>query len=123
MTPNKVQEVAESAFWRQPHNRKTHWQALAALPFRTPLLGAPFFTLDILQLDWLHIVDLGVAQVFFGKCLQSPVRKVPWQFRTAMQSLAWENEILVFSASDPVQAGPTVHGICRTLHVNTSANG
>ena len=70
MTPNKVQEVAESAFWRQPHNRKTHWQALAALPFRSPLLGAPFFTLEILQLDWLHIVDLGVAQVFFGKCLQ-----------------------------------------------------
>ena len=87
MTPNKVQEVAESAFWRQPHNRKTHWQALAALPFRSPLLGAPFFTLEILQLDGLHIVDLGVAQVLLGSAFKVLCGKFPGSFEQQCKAL------------------------------------
>jgi len=32
------------------------------------IVGAPFFKVDIFELDWLHIMDLGVCCDFLGNC-------------------------------------------------------
>ena len=101
----KVQEVAESAFWRQPHNRKT-LASPSCIASQDPFAGGSFLHFRHPAIGLAPHCGFGGGSSF-GKCLQSPVWKIPWQFRTAMQSLAWENEILVFNASDPVQAGPT----------------
>ena len=77
MTPDRIREVALDAFWRLPENRKSHWQALTCLPQRSPLVGVPFFDLDILQLDWLHIMDLGVTQQFLGSTFKILCSKLP----------------------------------------------
>ena len=73
---DRIKEVALDAFWRLHENRKSHWQALTCLPQRSPLLGVPFFHLDILQLDWLHIMDLGVQQ-FLGSTFKFLCSKLP----------------------------------------------
>ena len=39
MTPDKIHDVSSSSWWRQAHNRKNHWAAVAALDRATPLLG------------------------------------------------------------------------------------
>ena len=52
MTPGRIREVALDAFWRLPENRNV---------FASETVGVPFFDLDILQLDWLHIKDLRVT--------------------------------------------------------------
>lgn len=77
MVPSRVSEVFLHADWRQPHNRKDNWQAIAALERPTPLLGVPFFDMSLIQLDWLHIMDIGVALHWLGSVFTILVGKFP----------------------------------------------
>eukprot|EP00438_Fugacium_kawagutii_P002876 Skav222170 [mRNA] locus=scaffold3048:191879:195206:+ [translate_table: standard] len=72
-TPDRVIEV--SAF--PTRKQKTSWEAIAQMPARSPLLGIPFFDLSMLVLDWLHIVDLGIAQQFLGSTFKHIAKKIP----------------------------------------------
>ncbi|CAE7249813.1 unnamed protein product [Symbiodinium sp. CCMP2592] len=62
--PSELHMVAPNSPWM--HNRKSHWDAVCEMPRKSPLLGSPFFSLAMCQLDWLHIVDIGVALEFQG---------------------------------------------------------
>ena len=66
MVPGKLKEVGTSASWRMLANRKNHWQSLQQLKSVSPLFGAPFFHIDLITLDWLHIADLGISLDFLG---------------------------------------------------------
>jgi len=56
------------AKWRRSRQTtRTFFQKLAAMGMRpSPLFHSPGLTLDHLVLDWLHIVDLGIAQDIAG---------------------------------------------------------
>ena len=77
MTPAKISEVNSQSFWRQPANRKNHWQAVAALDKVSPVLGFPFFHMDMIQLDWLHIMDIGVTLQWLGSIFAFLLSKLP----------------------------------------------
>ena len=32
----------------------------------SPLFGIPYFKVELISIDWLHCMDLGVSQVFLG---------------------------------------------------------
>ena len=77
MTPDKIHDVSSSSWWRQAHNRKNHWAAVAALDRATPLLGVPFFDMSIICLDWLHIMDIGVSLHWLGSVFVLLSEKLP----------------------------------------------
>ena len=66
MVPGNLKEVAKSASWRMLASRKDHWQCLQQVKSVSPLFGVPFFHIDLISLDWLHVVDLGVSLDFLG---------------------------------------------------------
>ena len=66
MVPGKLKDVGKSASWRMPANRKNHWQCSQQVKSVSPLFGVPFFHIDLITLDWLHIVDLGISLDFTG---------------------------------------------------------
>ena len=65
--PENVKEVSSLASWRVPF---TQWDLLVRMRQQgvetSPLFACPCFNLDLILLDWLHIVDLGVAADFLG---------------------------------------------------------
>ena len=65
--------------WRL--ERKTHWDLLASWVDQgiapSPIMSAPFFVADVFQLDWLHVMDIGVTCDFIGNCFYLLVRKYP----------------------------------------------
>ena len=66
-----MREVDSQASWRDA--RMTHWDVLIRLreagKIVSPLFDAPGVRMCIFKLDWLHIVDLGIASEFFGALL------------------------------------------------------
>ena len=61
----------------QPEARKSSWQALLAAPKISPLFGSPFVDADTLQLDWLHVVDIGICLQFLGSIFRYFLSKFP----------------------------------------------
>ena len=74
MTPAQIFEV----------NSQSSWQAVAALDKISPVVGFPFFHMDMIQLDWLHIMDIGVTLQWLGSifafllpnCLDVPKMRI-----------------------------------------------
>ena len=66
MVPGNLKEVGTAALWRMLANRKNHWQSLQQLKSVSPLFVVPFFHVDLITLDWLHISDLGISLDFLG---------------------------------------------------------
>ena len=77
MTPDKIHKVSSNSLWRQAHNRKDHWAAVAALDRATPLFGVPFFGMSIICLGWLHIMDIGVSLHWLGSVFVLLSQKLP----------------------------------------------
>ena len=77
VTPGRVDEVSRESSWLQPAHRKSPWQALLAAPKVSPLFSAPFVGVDCIQMDWLHVVDIGVALQFLGSLFKVFMAKFP----------------------------------------------
>ena len=77
VTPARVDEVSRESSWLQPAHRKSPWQALLAAPKVSPLFSAPFVGVDCIQMDWLHVVDIGVALQFLGSLFKVFMAKFP----------------------------------------------
>jgi hypothetical protein len=43
----------------------------------SPLTSVPFFSSDVFQLDWLHVMDIGVTCDFLGNCFCMVLRRYP----------------------------------------------
>lgn len=70
-TPSSFKDVSLTASWRQ--ERLTHWQFVRRMHEQgldaSPLFSCPGFDVRIIQVDWLHTVDKGVAADFLGNVL------------------------------------------------------
>ena len=62
--PTEIDQVSWDSDWLQ--HRKSHWDAVCAMPRKSSLLSAPFFSLAMVQLDWLHIADIGITLELLG---------------------------------------------------------
>ena len=71
MTPAEVHQVGSRAFWRQPECRLDHWEILQRMLNQgntiCPLLMAPFVSVSIFRIDWLHCADLGGSSRILGQ--------------------------------------------------------
>ena len=68
--PQDIQEVSFEAAWMQPEHRKTPWQALMAAPCISPIFATPYVGTECIQMDWLHVVDIGIALQFLGSLMK-----------------------------------------------------
>ncbi|CAE7280589.1 unnamed protein product, partial [Symbiodinium sp. CCMP2592] len=62
--------VSGEAAWMQPEHRKTPWQALMAAPSISPIFATPYVGTECIQMDWLHVVDIGIALQFLGSIMK-----------------------------------------------------
>lgn len=89
MTPDRINENDSNAFWR--HDRRTHWQVLERILKQdyklSPIFDFPFFKISLMQLDWLHIVDLGVALDFIGGLFHMLLPKLGRNQKEQVQTL------------------------------------
>ena len=69
-TPQEAQECNSAAPWKRPERRHTQWTLLEKMLREgrgvSPIFSAPFVTIFIFVIDWLHCCDLGVGQDFLG---------------------------------------------------------
>ena len=87
-------QVGLSAPWR---TRRKTWSDVISCIWRSgakvnPLFSAPYVSLDVIRIDWLHAADMGVAADFQAGTLWTLERKVPGPNRT--QRIATLNEKL-----------------------------
>jgi len=72
-------DCSSTAVWRNA--RLGHWDMIArwmeAGVTPSPILGCPFFDISIFALDWLHIMDLGVACDFMGNFFKLLLKHKP----------------------------------------------
>jgi hypothetical protein len=68
--PADIRRPSSEATWRNEENRLTIWSLIQRMLDQglkpSPLLGAPFVSIDTFRIDWLHAVDLGVLPDFLG---------------------------------------------------------
>jgi hypothetical protein len=66
--PDEIRNASSAAPWRS--ERLSHWDLMQMMIAKghgiCPLFSAPCIRSWIFQIDWLHTVDLGVAQDFLG---------------------------------------------------------
>ena len=63
-------DCSATAPWRT--QRLSHWDMLQKWHHKgiqpCTIMSAPFFKIDLFQLDWLHVMDIGVSCDFMGNC-------------------------------------------------------
>ena len=83
--PKDIAEVGPEASWRT--ERLTHWDFMTRL-YQTnrtasPLMSAPCVTTSTFLIDWLHIVDLGIACDILGSLFMFLLSKFPGASKAA----------------------------------------
>ena len=88
-----ISQVDADAPWRKPENRFDTERFINSQLSRgkgiTALFSIPGVTNDIIRVDWLHIVDKGVASDFEGNLLLMILRKLPGTKAQKLQAV-WE---------------------------------
>ena len=73
--------LSSAAAWREPARRLTHFQCLERILLGgatvSPIFGCPYAKTSCCLLDWLHIMDLGVAADCLGNVFKVLQRKMP----------------------------------------------
>jgi hypothetical protein len=67
----------------------------------SPLLRSPLFTYDLVAIDWLHTMDLGVTQDIGGSLLYSSLRLQEGSSRQAQLKCLWEKIKAFYQHSKP----------------------
>ena len=83
----------------QPEARRSSWQALLAAPKISPLFGSPFVDAVALQLDWLHVVDIGICLQFLGSIFKYFVSKIPGSIEEQTREL-FKLTVDVYNSND-----------------------
>ena len=77
-TPDNMRDASAAAPWRVPWCTTDLVQRLLAQGHLcSPLFSLPAFTINMFKLDWLHIMDLGVAADVAGNVLWVLQGKMP----------------------------------------------
>ena len=91
VTPDGIRNTSLQAPWRQ--DRLDHWQLVARLlglgKTLCPLFDAPGFKSRVCKLDWLHVVDLGIAADWLGQLFTFLLRKYPGNTVDERVSALW----------------------------------
>ena len=70
MMSDRLHEHGSAAPFKAPAERLSHIDNIQRIFLKgvtvSPLLAAPFFDVKLIAIDWLHTMDLGVAQIFLG---------------------------------------------------------
>ena len=70
MTKERLHEHGSEASFRLPQQRLSQADSMARIVERghtiSPLFGIPYFKVELISIDWLHCMDLGVTQIFLG---------------------------------------------------------
>ena len=70
MTSDRLNEHGSAAPFKAPAERLLHMDNIQRILVKgvpvSPLLAVPFFHVKLIAIDWLHTMDLGVAQIFIG---------------------------------------------------------
>ena len=107
MVPGNLKEVGTSASWRMLANRKNHWQSLQQLKCVSPLFGVPFFHIDLITLDWLHIADLGNFPRLFRFFLQVLDRpEAHWHCGREISAFLHSNAAFLSGPRHSISTGP-----------------
>ena len=76
-TPDQLRNVGADAAWRR--NRRTTWDLLRMLKMNgikpSPLFNAPWVTVEIFRMDWLHCVHQGGAATLLGCVFYITIRR------------------------------------------------
>ena len=86
ITRDELRQVGANASWRSPERLLSHWRLLCRIIAKygsaSPIFSMPFFTADLVAIDWLHAVDIGIACDFMGnlfllleKKMEGPTQK------------------------------------------------
>ena len=77
--PDGIRETSSTAPWRT--DRLGHWGVLERLLAQgrsiSPLFSAPGVLVDIFKIDWLHVVDLGIAADWVGQVFAYLTPRMP----------------------------------------------
>lgn len=78
--PSGIKHFDSTAPWRKPENRHSHWSLMtkiATLGYGIcPIFSIPFLRSEHFVIDWLHCVDLGVAQDYLGNLFWAALPKL-----------------------------------------------
>ncbi len=78
-TPADIRDCSSNAAWRT--QELSHWQLLERIRRQgneiSPIFGAPGFRSTCIQVDWMHVADLGVSQDFLGSHFLLLLTKLP----------------------------------------------
>ena len=102
--------VGLDAPWRA--ERRSYWQLLemwrqqAILP--SPIIGAPWFSSSVFQLDWLHVMDIGVTLDFLANAFLVLLRHYP-------QSTMRERTHALFRSIQEYYTSEKIDSILETL--------
>ena len=70
IVPGELRNVSAESTWRQPHRRMSHWKLMQRILAKghgiSTLFSMPYFTAELVAIDWLHCCDLGVACDLLG---------------------------------------------------------
>ena len=107
MVPGNLKGVGTSASWRMLANRKNHSQSLQQVKSVSPSFGAPFFHIDLISLDWLHVVDLGISLGCFSSFFKYLIdQKAHWQCGREISALLQSNAAFLSGPRHSISTGP-----------------
>jgi hypothetical protein len=79
MTPDKVHECSSDIWWKK--QRLSHSDVILGILKKghaiSPIFSIPHCTKELFKIDWLHAVDMGVAQDFLGSLFVRCLRHLP----------------------------------------------
>ena len=88
-----IRNVRNDAPWWRPEMRMSHMDMMLGILQRgflpSPLFSAPWVTLGIFQIDWLHAADHGVTAEYLGNLLFYLLRKFPAKDNETRVKLLW----------------------------------
>ena len=88
----QVKDYTSDASWRT--DRLTQWEVYTRIIENvyalSPLFSFPWFDIEIIRLDWLHVVDQGVAADFLGNLFYCVMQKLPGNSRKERCQSLWE---------------------------------
>ena len=93
-----------AAPWRT--QRLSHWDVIGGIRAKgkpiSPLLQAPWVNVRIFRIDWLHVVDLGVAADYLGNLFTMFIERLPGGSKEARLQVLWER-MLAFYDREGIQ--------------------
>ena len=102
-TPSDIRNASAAAPWRA--QRLSHWDLLVRMASLgnglSPVFSFPGFLCSFFQMDWLHVVDIGIALDFLGNLFWLLLDKYPGATKKEKCSELWKDIQEYYSQVEP----------------------